>query len=82
LQLVPFSLGHRLFKAHGAIPWISLPMEATMCPTEAATDRFIHAENLVLLGKRLADTTDIEKRQQILVLLREEKAKDHPPPKN
>ena len=79
MQLVPFSLGRRLFKAHGAIPWISLPMEATMCPTEAATERFIHAENLVLLGKRLADATDIGKRQQILVLLREEKVKGHLP---
>jgi hypothetical protein len=50
-----------------------------MCPTEAATDRFIHAENLILLGKRLAEATDAEKRQQILVLMREEKAKGHLP---
>jgi hypothetical protein len=50
-----------------------------MCPTEATTDRFIHAENLILLGRRLAEATDIAKRQQILVLLGEEKAKDHLP---
>jgi hypothetical protein len=54
-------------------------MEATMCPTEAATDRFIHAENLILLGKRLIEATDMVKRQQILVLLGEEKAKGHLP---
>ena len=50
-----------------------------MCPTEATTDRFIHAENLILLGRRLAEATDIAKRQQILVLLGDEKAKDHLP---
>ena len=54
-------------------------IEATMCPTEAATDRFIHAENLILLGRRLVEATDVAKRQQILLLLSEEKAKDHLP---
>jgi hypothetical protein len=54
-------------------------MEPTMCPTEAATDRFIHAENLILLGKRLTEATDIVKRQQILMLLTEKKTKGlHP----
>ncbi len=48
-----------------------------MSPTEAATNRFIHAENLILLRRRLAETTDPEKRQQILIQLREEKAKEH-----
>lgn len=50
-----------------------------MCPTEAVTDRFIHAENLILLGRRLAEATDAVKRQQILMLLDEEKAKGHLP---
>jgi hypothetical protein len=53
-------------------------MEATMCPTEAATDQFIHAENLILLGKRLTEATDMVKRQQILILLAEEKTKGDP----
>jgi ABC-type lipoprotein release transport system permease subunit len=48
-------------------------------PTEAGIDRSIRTENLILLGKRLAETTDIVKRQQILVLLDEEKAKGHLP---
>ena len=47
-----------------------------MCPIDAATSRFIHAENLILLGKQLAEATNIAKRQQILVLLSEENAKD------
>jgi hypothetical protein len=47
-----------------------------MCPTDAATDRFIHAENLSLLGRRLADATDPVKRRQILLLLDEAKAMD------
>jgi hypothetical protein len=55
------------------------PYGADHVPTEAATDRFIHAENLILLGKRLTEATDIVKRQQILMLLTEEKTKGlHP----
>lgn len=55
--------------------WVMRFTEATMCPIDAATDRFIHAENLILFGRQLAETTDIVKRQQILVLLSEENAK-------
>lgn len=47
-----------------------------MCPTDAATEQFIHAENLVLLGRQLAAASDSVKRLQILKLLDEEKAKD------
>ena len=53
--------------------------EATMCPTDAATDRFIHVENLILLGRQFAEETNVAKRQQILTLLNEEKAKGYLP---
>ena len=41
---------------------------------------FIHTENLKLFRKRLAETTDPEKRQMLLKLLAEEEAKDDPSP--
>lgn len=38
--------------------------------------KFIHEENLKLFRKRLAETTDAEKRRMLLKLLEEEEAKD------
>ena len=55
-------------------------MEATMRPMDAATERFIHGENLIHLRKRLTETTDAAQRQQILALLSEEEAKNRQPP--
>jgi len=40
---------------------------------------FIHEENLKLFRKRLAETTDPDKRQMLLKLLAEEEAKDERP---
>lgn len=43
--------------------------------------KFIHEENLKLFRKRLAETTDAEKRRMLLKLLEEEEAKnDKRPP--
>jgi hypothetical protein len=42
--------------------------------------KFIHEENLKLFRKRLAETTDPEKRQMLLKLLAEEEAKNDPSP--
>jgi hypothetical protein len=41
--------------------------------------KFIHEENLKLFRKRLAETTDPEKRQMLLKLLTDEAAKDERP---
>jgi len=41
---------------------------------------FIHEENIKLFRKRLAETTDPEKRQMLLKLLAEEEAKNEQPP--
>lgn len=43
------------------------------------TDQFVHRQNLEHFRKLLAETTDIEKRKQILMLLSEEEAKKAPP---
>lgn len=51
-----------------------------MCPTDAATERFIFRENLILLRKRLSEAIDAVQRKQILTLLGEEQEKAPLPP--
>ena len=46
-----------------------------MRPTNAATERFIHAENVILFRKRISETTTLAERLQLLKLLEEEAAK-------
>jgi len=43
------------------------------------TDQFVHRQNLEHFRKLLAETTDVEKRKQLLMLLSEEEAKKVPP---
>jgi hypothetical protein len=43
-------------------------------------EQFVHRENFKHYRKRLAETTDGEKRQTVLKLLADEEAKDASPP--
>ena len=52
-----------------------------MDQTDTATDRFIHAENIILFRKRLTETISASQRLQLLRLLGEEEAKRQLPPK-
>jgi hypothetical protein len=49
--------------------------ETAMGRTDAATERFIDAENVILFRKRLTETIDPAQRLQLLRLLQEEEAK-------
>lgn len=53
-----------------------------MCPTDAATERFVYRENLILLRKRFSETIDAVQRNQILTLLGEEEGKTAQLPPN
>ena len=64
------------------LPVTALPTtETSMDQTDAATDRFIHAENIILFRRRLAETISAAQRLQLLRLLGEEEAKRQLPPK-
>jgi hypothetical protein len=47
-----------------------------------AMEQFVHEQNLAHYRKLLAGIAHEPQRQQILILLAEEEAKDHQPPKN
>ncbi len=48
-----------------------------MARSDAATERFIDAENVILLRSRLTETIDPAQRLQLLRLLAEQEAKRH-----
>jgi hypothetical protein len=51
-----------------------------MRPRVMAMEQYIHEQNLAHYRKLLAGTSHEPQRQQILILLAEEKVKDHLPP--
>jgi len=46
-----------------------------MRPTDAATERFIHAENLINFRRKIAESKKAKQQQTIMTLLAEENAK-------
>lgn len=57
--------------------WSNPRTETTMARSDAATERFIDAENVILLRSRLTETIDPAQRLQLLRLLAEQEAKRH-----